>query len=563
MQAEEKIILAIYRTLEEKLDRQEIRAMLERPAYSHLGDIAFPCFKLAKHLRKSPTVIAAALSESLGGQLPSQVEKVEAAGGYVNFFYDKNQMAHYVLGQILRLKGQYGQSTEGRNEVIIIDYSSPNIAKPFSMGHLRSTVIGHSLGLIAEKNGYEVVRINHIGDWGTQFGKLLAAYRLWGNEERVKADPIKELLKLYVTFHEKAEKNPDLNDEGREWFKKLENGDKEAGTLWKWFRDESLKAFNKVYDQMGISFDSSDGEAFYNDKMDQVVKLLSDKQLLETSGGAKVVPLHGMPPCLIKKQDGTTLYATRDLAAAVYRQKTYGFTKSLYVVGHEQSLHFNQLFSVLKETGFEWADGMAHISFGMILKDGKKMSTRKGKLVSLEEVLKEAVDLALKKIEARNPSLENKNAIAGEIGTGAVIFHDLKHYREHDIEFSLETMLRFEGETGPYVQYTHARAMSLLKKGGFKKKDSSLSLADEEAWPVITQLMDFPDAVSRAFHKYDPSQIAKYTIDLASAFNQYYGSVRILTDPAAINSRLTLVYAVAVVLKEGLRLLGIKAPETM
>ncbi|MFS0658652.1 arginine--tRNA ligase [Niallia alba] len=543
-----------------ELTRETIEQLLEKPKFAHLGDLAFPCFTLAKKMRKAPPLIAKELSIKIESPL---VDHVEVAGGYVNIFLNQQLVATKVIHEIYDQKEHYGDSPNDKG-IMTIDLSSPNIAKPFSMGHLRSTVIGNALGLIAEKSGYTPIRINHLGDWGTQFGKLIVAYRLWGNEEEVQKNPIKELLKLYVLFHEKAEEDPSLNEEGRKWFNYLEQGNEKALQLWEWFRKESLQEFNKIYALLGITFDSSDGEAFFNDKMDGVVDLLKEKELLVDSEGAQVVELEGFPPCLIKKSDGATLYATRDLAAAIYRQENYHFVKSLYVVGNEQTLHFKQLFQVLEKMGYDWAKGMAHIPFGMMLKDGKKMSTRKGKVVLLEEVLQAAIKLAEQNIEEKNPSLEKKQEVAKQVGTGAIIFHDLKHYRLTDIEFSLEDMLKFEGETGPYIQYTHARACSLLRKGQFSFPANIEGLQwDHVSFSIIKLLMDFPISVEKAIEQYDPSEIAKYVIDLARAFNKYYAHVQILEEDNEKQARLTLVYAVTLVLKEGLRLLGIAAPKAM
>ncbi|MBM7553124.1 arginine--tRNA ligase [Thalassobacillus pellis] len=541
--------------------QQDISKMIEKPRYDQQGDLAFPCFTLAKIYRKSP----AAIAEGLAGRIQSShFVKAEAVNGYINVFINKTEAAANVIAAILREGGEYGKSDIAKGSVITIDLSSPNIAKPFSMGHLRSTVIGNSLSLIAEKCGYRTVKINHIGDWGTQFGKLIVAYKKWGEEEKVRANPIKELLNLYVRFHKEAEIHPELNDEGREWFKKLENGEEEALELWHWFKEESLKEFAKVYELLGISFNSNHGEAFYNDKMEQVADELKEKGLLQESEGAQIVPLgEDMPPCLIKKKDGTTLYATRDLAAAIYRQKTYGFTKSLYVVGAEQTVHFKQLFAVLEKMGYPWHKGMTHVPFGMMLKGNKKMSTRKGKVVLLEEVIKEAIMLAEENITEKNPDLANKKEVARQVGTGAVIFHDLKNYRMNDIEFSLTDMLRFEGETGPYVQYTHARASSLLKKGNFTHTPEPFVNGEDANWPLIKSLAAFPEVITHAFEKNDPSQVAKYVLELAKKFNKYYAEVRILADDPCKQSRLTLVATVKTVLEEGLRLLGIAAPEEM
>ncbi|MFD1018350.1 arginine--tRNA ligase [Thalassobacillus hwangdonensis] len=543
--------------LKDSLNFETILTMIEKPKQEDMGDLAFPCFVLAKTFRKPPKEIAEELAQDLDALW---VEEAESVNGYLNIHLKRKPIAEAVLKEIATKQSSYGEANIGQGEVMTLDLSSPNIAKPFSMGHLRSTVIGNAIALIAEKCGYKPIRINHLGDWGTQFGKLIVAYQKWGDPEKVRAQPIKELLELYIKFHKEAESNSSLEDEGRKAFKDLEAGDAEALKLWKWFREESLKEFNKIYELLGVSFDAVQGEAFYNDKMAAVVKQLEEKQLLEPSEGAMVVPVgENHPPCLIKKKDGTTLYATRDLAAAIYRHQTYHFSKSLYVVGNEQTLHFQQLKVVLEKMGYEWASEMKHVPFGMMLKDGKKMSTRKGKVVLLEDVLNDAIELAKASIDEKNPELEDKGAVARQVGTGAVIFHDLKHHRMGDVEFSLEDMLKFEGNTGPYIQYTHARAASLLNKGGYTTTDV-VSLNDEdEAWSIIKYLADFPEAVQRSLNDYDPSLIAKYLFDLSKAFNKYYANVRILEDP----ERLNVVFAIKTVLKEGLRLLGIKAPDAM
>lgn len=565
-QVAEKIADALASQGVENFPKETVYGMLETPPNPAMGDIAFPCFQLAKALRKAPPMIAAELAEKISGD---PLRESTAVGPYVNFFLDQAAVAKQVIGTILAQGSTYGDSHIGQGRKVPIDLSSPNIAKPFSMGHLRSTVIGNAIANIMEKQGYQPVRINHLGDWGTQFGKLIVAYRLWGDEAKVKAEPIKELLTLYVRFHDEAKDNPSLEDQGREWFKKLEDGDEEALHLWKWFRDESLKEFMKIYDLMNVSFDSTNGEAFYNDKMDRVVTLLEEKGLLTESDGALVVSLdeYDMPPSLIKKSDGATLYATRDLAAALYRHESYDFAKAVYVVGNEQRLHFQQLYKVLEKMGYAWARDMHHVPFGMMLKDGKKMSTRKGKVVLLEEVLSQAIADVQKVIEEKNPSLANKEEVARQVGVGAVIFHDLKNYRLNDINFSLEEMLTFEGETGPYVQYTHARACSLLRRGNFQPASAALAegaLDSKEAWAVITLLNGFPEVIERAADNFDPSQIGKYVIDLAQSFNKFYANVRILAEEEDIKaSRLQLVAAVVAVLKEGLRLLGLAAPEEM
>jgi arginyl-tRNA synthetase len=554
---------ALHQILQTELDQKTIEQLIEKPKNSDFGDYAFPCFQLAKSRRQAPPLIAKEISEDLSSPL---IEKAEAVGGYVNIFLNKQTVTQQVLGAILSEKHQYGNSNIGKNKVVTIDLSSPNIAKPFSMGHLRSTVIGNALATIFQKCGYETIKINHLGDWGTQFGKLITAYKKWGEEERVKMEPIKELLSLYIQFHSEAEKDPSLEDEGRAWFKRLEDGDSEALELWTWFREESLKEFNKIYELLQVDFNSYAGEAFYNNKMDVVVELLEQQGLLVESDNAQVVSLEdeNLPPCLIKKSDGATLYATRDLAAALYRKQNYQFEQALYVVGNEQSLHFKQLKSVLKKMNFDWANSLVHIPFGMMLKDGKKMSTRKGKVILLEEVLKESISLAYKNIEEKNPFLEKKEEVSKQVGVGAVIFHDLKNFRMNDIEFSLEDMLRFEGETGPYIQYTNARACSLLRKGSWNGiVATEISFADSYHWELVSLLKEFSTVIETALTKYDPSHIAKYAIDLARSFNQYYSAVRVLEDDLEKQSRLALVYAVTVVLQEALRLLGIEAPQEM
>ncbi|MBS4199255.1 arginine--tRNA ligase [Bacillus sp. FJAT-49732] len=553
----------ITNSLDDLLTLDDVLELIEKPRFDDQGDLAFPCFTLAKQLRKSPVQIAQEIASKIDHPY---FEKIEANGPYVNCFLNKSLASQKIFQTILKEKSHYGSLALGNGKTITIDFSSPNIAKPFSMGHLRSTVIGNALANIAEKCGYEAIRINHLGDWGTQFGKLIVAYKLWGNEELVKAQPIKELLSLYVKFHEEAESDPDLENEARKWFKWLEEGNSEAQNLWKWFRDESLHEFTKIYSLLNVHFDSYNGEAFYNDKMDDTIQLIKKKGLLTLSDGAQVVELkeYDFPPCLIMKKDGATLYATRDITAALYRKETYQFDKALYVVGQEQSLHFKQVFLVLEKMGYNWAKGMVHIPFGFILKDGKKMSTRKGKVVLLDEVIAEAIQMAKMNIEDKNPNLENKEEVAHMVGVGAIIFHDLKNERQNSVEFSLEEMIKFEGTTGPYVQYTHARACSILRKADNDHKYSVTSgLNDDYSWPVIKLLMEFTTVIEKSFVHYEPSQIAKYLLDLSKEFNKYYSHVKILSNESGMESRLALVEATTIILKEGLRLLGLKAPDEM
>ncbi|WP_044022805.1 arginine--tRNA ligase [Bacillus sp. SG-1] len=544
------------------MTKEEILEVIETPKFTHQGDLSFPCFQLAKKKKQAPTVIASELAASLSH---SYLLKAEAAGPYVNIFFDGKTTGTEIMKNILAQGDHYGELSFGEGKVITIDMSSPNIAKPFSMGHLRSTVIGNSIALLAEKCGFETVKINYIGDWGTQFGKLITAYKKWGDEEKVKANPIPELFSLYKKFHEEAEADPALNDEGRKAFKLLEDGDSEVVELWTWFKNESLKAFQEIYDLLGISFDSYHGESFYNDKMEAAVKLIKEKGLLETSDGAEVVWLDdkGLPPSLIKKSDGATLYATRDISAALYRKKTYDFSQALYVVGQEQTIHFRQVFAVLEKLGMPWAEQMVHIPFGLFLQGGKKMSTRKGRVILLEEVLKEAIDMALANIKEKNPNLENAEETARWVGTGAVIFHDLKNDRMNDIEFSLEDMLTFEGETGPYVQYTNARAQSILRNAAAQELNHFTGLDDHESWELIKILNKYPEIIQEAYETYSPSVLAKYILAVSKAFNKYYGKTRILEENVALASRLVLVKTVKDILSDGLGLLGIKAPQQM
>ncbi|ELB41525.1 arginine--tRNA ligase [Enterococcus faecium] len=563
MNNKDLVAKAVYDIVKDDLTLEQVEQLLENPKSAEHGDVAFPAFSLAKVYRKAPQQIAADLAEKIDS---ANFEKIEVVGPYLNFFMNKELISKNVLQTVVKEKEHYGDSNIGNQGTVPIDMSSPNIAKPISMGHLRSTVIGNSIGFIMEKIGYQPIRINHLGDWGTQFGKLIVAYKKWGSEEAVKAEPINELLRLYVQFHEVAETEPELNEEARAWFKRLEEGDEEAIQLWQWFRDESMKEFNKIYDLLEVQFDSLNGEAFYNDKMDEIVELLEEKHLLNEDKGAEIVDLsaYDLNPALIKKSDGATLYITRDLAAALYRKRTYDFKQSLYVVGNEQSYHFKQLKAVLKEMGFDWSDDMHHIPFGLITQGGKKLSTRKGKIVLLEEVLNEAIQSAKEQISEKNPDLENKDVVAKQVGVGAVIFHDLKNDRLNTFDFNLEEVVRFEGETGPYVQYTHARAVSLLEKAGFVPSETAdYALNDDISWEVVKLVQKYPETVLSAGEKYEPSVIAKHAIKLAQAFNKYYAHTKILADDEQKEARLALVYAVTVLLKEDLRLLGLHAPDKM
>ena len=558
-----KLIASELASVIDSLDQEAILNLLEQPKNSDMGDIAFPAFSLAKVERKAPQMIAAEIAEKINSQA---FEKVVATGPYVNFFLDKAAISEAVIKEIIEKGSDYAQQTEGREQNITIDLSSPNIAKPFSVGHLRSTVIGDALSNIFKKMGYNTIKINHLGDWGKQFGLLMVAYKKWGSKEAVEANPIDELLKLYVRINAEIENDPALDDEGRLWFKKLEDGDPEATQLWQWFRDESLVEFNRIYKLLNVEFDSLNGEAFYNDKMDEAVRILEEKGLLEESRGASIVNLDDfdLPPAMIKKSDGATLYITRDIATAIYRARTYNFVKNVYAVGQEQSNHFKQLKAVLKKMGFDWSDDMIHVDFGLVTKNRQKLSTRKGNIILLEPTLQEAISRAKAQIEAKNPDLENKDQIAQAVGVGAVKFYDLKTDRRNGYDFDLEAMVSFEGETGPYIQYAYARIQSLLRKADFQPNaQANYSLNDAESWEIIKLLQDFARVIKRASVNYDPSLIAKYAISLAQAFNKYYAHTRILDESPERDSRLALSYATAVVLKEALRLLGVEAPEKM
>lgn len=542
------------------LPKEKIAMLIERPKNAKMGDYAFPAFALAKIEHKNPALIAKEIAEKISDD---NFTSIEAVGPYVNFAIDHAKLVNATLNDVLTEKDHFGDQQLGKGNVPI-DMSSPNIAKPMSMGHLRSTVIGKSIAKTLEKVGYTPIKINYLGDYGTQFGKLITAYRLWGNEEDVKKDPITNLFHYYVKFHEEAEKDPKLDDEGRAAFKKLENGDEEEIKLWKWFREVSLQEFNRIYKELGVTFDSYNGEAFFNDKMQPVVDELREKGLLEESRGAQVVNLgEDENPALILKSDGSSLYMTRDLAAALYRKKEYDFVMSLYVAGGEQSGHFKQLKQVLKKMGYDWADNIHHIPFGLITQGGKKLSTRKGNVVFLDKVLKDAVSLAEQQIEEKNPNLANKDQVAHDVGVGAVVFHDLKNDRMDNFDFDLEEVVRFEGDTGPYVQYTNARAQSILRKANKEISMDNLSLNDDWSFAVAKAIADFPAIVAKASEKFEPSIIAKYALDLSKKFNKYYANVRILDEDDQLNARLALVQATSIVLTEALRLLGVNAPKEM
>lgn len=549
------------------MDINDIVNFMEIPAKPEMGDYAFPCFRLAKTMRKAPNMIAADICSKI--EENKIFSKIEPVAAYINFFTDKSVYAAEVMESIAKMGENYGTSEEGKGKTIVIDYSSPNIAKPFHVGHLRSTVIGSALYKIFEKMGYECVGVNHLGDWGTQFGKLIEAYKLWGSKEEVEEKGISELTRIYVKFHEEAEKDPSLDDRARAWFVKMQDGDEEAITLWKWFYDISIKEFERVYEKLGVKFDHYTGESFYNDKMAAIVDELKEKKLLTESNGAMIVDFEDakMPPCLIIRTDGGTLYATRDITAAIYRKNTYDFDKCIYVTAIDQNLHFAQWFKVIEKMGYDWSKDLVHVPFGLVSLEDGKLSTRKGKVVLMEDLLDEAVKKTMGIINDKNPDLPDKEEVAKEVGIGAVIFDDLYNGRIKDIVFSWDRMLNFDGETGPYVQYTHARACSVLKKAEYVKGTAPIDysvLTDDASVDVCKMLANYSAKIKEAASRYEPSVIARYLVDLSQAFNKFYHDNVILTDDENVrNARLAVVDAVRLVIRSGLEILGIKSPERM
>ncbi len=559
-------VIKLIKSQVDSLTEDEIKSLIETPPSYEMGDFAFPVFRLAKSFRKAPNTIAEELASKFSQD--EYFEKVENAGPYVNFFIDKKMLMNTVLEEVLEVKDGFGSSSIGNGKKVIVEFSSPNIAKPFHIGHIRTTVIGNSLYKIYKFLGYETIAINHLGDYGTQFGMLISAFKKWGDREVIESDPIKELLKLYVRFNSEAEEDVSLRDEARYWFKELEDGNKDAMELWQWIRDISLKEFSRVYEMLNISFDSYAGESFYSDKMPAVIEEMEKKGILKDSEGASIVDLepYGMPPALIKKSDGSTLYTTRDITAAIYRKKHYDFYKNIYVVASQQNLHFKAWIKVIELMGYDWAKDCIHVPFGMVSLEDGTLSTRKGRVVFLEDVLNKAIDNTAKIIEERNPNLPNKEEVAKQVGIGAIIFQELFNQRIKDYVFNWDRTLSFEGETGPYCQYTHARSNSLLEKGGFNLEDKAdfNLLNTEDEINVVRLLYKFPDVVIEAGEKNEPYLITRHIVEIAKAFNKFYNSTQIVIEDEELKkARLSLVYATKTVIKNGLGLLGMEAPQKM
>ena len=548
----------------EVLTSEEISQLIEIPPKPEMGDFAFPCFRLAKSYHKAPPMIAQDLKESIGDQ--AFLSEIKVIGGYLNFFVDKAQYAQQIIDKYNNAT-DYGCSDQGKDKTICIDYSSPNVAKNFHVGHLRTTIIGNSLYKIFSKLGYKVVRINHLGDWGTQFGKLIVAYKKWGSREAVEEKGIEELMDIYVKFHEEAEKDDSLNDEARAWFLKMEQGNEEALEIWQWFRDISLKEFMRVYNILGMEFDSFAGESFYRDKTADVIKRLTDDGLLKESQGAMIVPLdeYDMPPCIVAKKDGSSIYATRDLAAILYRKATYNFDRCLYVTGLEQKLHFAQVFKVIELMGNDYAKNLVHIPYGLVSLKSGKISSRKGNVIFAEDLLRESINKTTSIIEEKNPDIPDKEEVAKQVGIGAIIFNDLYNQRIKDVIFDWNKLLNFDGETGPYVQYTYARASSVLRKIGEVPDTIDYTLlTDEASIGLLKEIERYPQVIKDAAERYEPSVIARYSIDLAHAFNKFYHECQInVEDETTKYTRTNVVKIARYIIKDALSLLGIQCPEQM
>lgn len=556
-----------------EINEEELETYIETPKDTKNGDYSFPCFRLAKELKKAPPVIANEIKEKLEQELKenNEIEKIEVVGGYLNFFVNKSILAQEVLEEVSKSE-EYGKSEKEKEKNIVIDYSAPNIAKPFHIGHLRSTVIGGALYNIYKYLGYNVTGVNHLGDYGTQFGKLIEGYKLWGEEYNIEEDPINELTKIYIRINEACKQNEQILENCRNNFKKLEDGDPYCVEIWKKFRELSLKEFQKVYDLLGNKFDSWNGESFYSDKMPEIIDILNKSGKLVESQGAKIIDLEDKginTPCIIEKTNGSTTYATRDLAAIMYRARTYDFDKALYVTSYEQTLHFKQVFEVAKLLGLDekYTKGLEHVSFGMVLLPTGKMSTREGNVVKLEELLNEAISRAKEIIEQKNPELENKEEVAKKVGIGAVIFNDLSGARIKDEIFDWDTILNFQGETGPYIQYTYVRTKSVLEKAGYMPKFEDVkieNLLDEYSLEILKLIYNFEDTLIQVTEKNEPSILSRYLIDLAKAYSSFYNENKIIVDDKDVqNARVYLTYATGKVLKQGAELLGMQMPEKM
>lgn len=540
--------------------------IVEEPKNPAMGDIALPMFTMIKTLKKPVPEITKEASDVISKSF-DVIENINPTGPFINIVLNKALISKHIIKDVFEKKEEYGTSTIGNGQTVVLDYSSPNIAKSFSVGHLRSTMIGNSLKLILNRCGYKTVSINYLGDWGTQFGKMIVAIEKWGNLDEIKKDPINQLGKLYVKINNEEKDHPELAEESREAFRKIELGEKKYVDMWKWIREESLKESEQIYKLLNVSFDSYNGEAFYNDKMDTVVKELEDKGLLIEDQGAKIVELgDSIPPALIKRSDGGTLYITRDLAAVFWRKKEYNFDKALYVVGGEQKLHFTQLKGVLAKMGHEdLADSITHVNFGLVLKDGKKMSTRKGNVVKLYDILEQAIEASYKQIEEKNPDLENKDEIARKVGVAAVVFNDLKNFRGLDYEFDINQMVRFDGLTGPYLQYTSVRINSILGTNSFDVNNMDTSLfIKSHYFELVRQIASFKQTIEKAANEYSPNIIAKYLLAIAQSFNKFYALEKInVSDEKVRNTNFALAYAVRTIINEGLALLGIESVEKM
>ena len=550
----------------EGMSKEDISATIEIPPKPEMGDFAFPCFRLAKTMHKAPNIIAADIKEAIGDV--DYLDRIEVKGAYLNFFVKTEVFVKSMIEAAI--SENFGGSDIGEGKNICLDYSSPNVAKNFHVGHLRTTIIGNSLYKIFSKLGYNAIRINHLGDWGTQFGKLIVAYKAWGSKEAVEKDGISELMKLYVKFHEEADKNPELVDEARAWFARMEQGDEEALSIWQWFKDISLVEYKRTYDLLGVDFDYYLGESFYRDKCQEVVDKITEAGLLKESEGAMIVDLseYDMAPCIITKKDGSSIYATRDLAAIFYRKKTYNFCKCLYVTGQEQKLHFAQVFKVVELLGNEWAkDQLVHIPYGLVSLEGAKLSTRNGNIIYAEDILHDAIEKSLEIITEKSPNLENKEEVAKMVGVGSVLFNDLYNQRIKDVSFSWDKVLNFDGETGPYVQYTHARCSSVVRLAENFDPSNEVDfsvITEPDAIFLLKEINRFPKVVLDAADKYEPSIVARFSVDVAQAFNKFYNSTRInVPEENVKNARVMLTYLTKKTLSDALELLGIQAPEAM